>query len=198
MRIAHVPPRRLPVHRLTRAPLRFSFPFLGSWGRNLETAGEDPFAAGQYAINWVKGFQNAKEAPAPLQASSCCKHFVANELDGWNGTDRDHIDSYVPQQDLVDSYLPSFQACVEEGKVTGIMCSCEFRGSSAAALAGSSHTDQSALEPPADNAVNGVPSCANDWLLTTLLRDSWGFDGYVTTDCDAADDVYNAHHASAP
>jgi beta-D-xylosidase 4 len=72
------------------------------------------------------GFQNAKEAPAPLQASSCCKHFVANELDGWNGTDRDHIDSYVPQQDLVDSYLPSFQACVEEGKVTGIMCSCEF------------------------------------------------------------------------
>lgn len=47
--------------------------------------------------------------------------FVANELDGWNGTNRNHIDSYVPQQDLVDSYLPSFQTCVEEGKVSGIM-----------------------------------------------------------------------------
>ena len=36
-------------------------------------------------------------------------------------TDRNHIDSYVPQQDLVDSYLPSFQTCVEEGKVSGVM-----------------------------------------------------------------------------
>ena len=54
--------------------------------------------------------------PTPLQ------HFVANELEHWNGTDRYHIDVFVPQQDLVDSYLPSFQACVEEGKATGIMC----------------------------------------------------------------------------
>jgi hypothetical protein len=46
-----------------------------------------------------------------------------NELDGWNGTDRNHIDVFVPQQDLVDSYLPSFQTCVEEGKASGIMCS---------------------------------------------------------------------------
>lgn len=35
------------------------------------------------------------------------------------------------------------------------------------------------------NGVNGVPSCGNAWLLTTLLRESWGFDGYVTADCDA-------------
>ena len=56
---------------------------------------------------------------------------MANELDGWNGTDRNHIDVFVPQQDLADSYLPSFQTCVEQGKVSGIMCSCEFRGLSA-------------------------------------------------------------------
>ena len=43
------------------------------------------------------------------------------ELDGWNGTDRNHIDVFVPQQDLVDSYLPSFQTCVEEGKASGVM-----------------------------------------------------------------------------
>ena len=48
--------------------------------------------SGQYASNWVKGFQTAKEALYPLQAAACCKHFVANELDGWNGTDRNHID----------------------------------------------------------------------------------------------------------
>ena len=99
------------------------------------------------------------------------RHFVANELEAWNGTDRHHIDSFVPQQDLVDSYLPSFQACVEEGKVTSVMCSY--------------------------NSVNGVPSCANDWLLGTLLRDSWGFDGAVVSDCDADDDVYSSHHYTA-
>ena len=75
----------------------------------------------------MTGFQTAKETLYPLQAAACCKHFVANELDGWNGTDRNHIDSYVPQQDLVDSYLPSFQTCVEEGKVSGIMCRCVRR-----------------------------------------------------------------------
>ena len=36
-------------------------------------------------------------------------------------------------------------------------------------------------DTPTDNAVNGVPSCASDWLLGTLLRDSWQFDGYVTS-----------------
>ena len=71
----------------------------------------------------MTGFQTAREAPYPLQASACCKHFVANELDASNHTDRDHIDVFVPQQDLVDSYLPSFQTCVEEGKASGIMCS---------------------------------------------------------------------------
>jgi len=138
------------------------------WGRNIESAGEDPYASGQYAVNYVQGLEHAKETPYPLQASACCKHYIANELDGWNGTDRNHIDVYVPQQDLADSYMPSFQACVEDGQVSGIMCSY--------------------------NAVNGVPSCANDWLLQTVLRDTWQFDGYVTSDCDADSDVYYSHH----
>ena len=49
------------------------------------------------------------------------QHFVANELEHTNGTDRYHFDATVPQQDLVDSYLPSFQACVEEGQVSSVM-----------------------------------------------------------------------------
>ena len=103
-----------------------------------------------------------------MQASACCKHYIANELDRSNGTDRYHVDVFVPQQDLVDSYMPSFQTCVEEGQVSGIMCSY--------------------------NAVNGVPSCANDWLLGTVLRQEWEFDGYVTSDCDADSDVFFSHH----
>ena len=88
------------------------------WGRNLECAGEDPFASGEYAVNFVKGFQTAKEAPYPLQASATCKHFVANEYEGH----RYGMDVILSAQDLADSYLPPFQACVEEGKVSGIMC----------------------------------------------------------------------------
>ena len=74
-------------------------------------------------------------------------------------------------QDLVDSYMRPFQTCVEKGRVTSLMCSY--------------------------NAVNGVPSCANDWLLQTVARDNWGFDGYITSDCDADSDVFNSHHYTA-
>jgi len=44
------------------------------------------------------------------------------------------------------------------------------------------------------NAINGVPSCANDWLLNQVARKDWGFDGYITSDCDADSDVFNQHH----
>ena len=71
-------------------------------------------------------------------------------------------------QDLVDSYMKPFQACVEKGQVSSLMCSY--------------------------NAVNGVPSCANDWLLNTVARQNWDFDGYITSDCDADSDVFNSHH----
>ena len=40
------------------------------------------------------------------------------------------------------------------------------------------------------NAVNGVPMCANALYLNDTLRNSWKFDGYVTSDCDAVGDVY--------
>ena len=61
-----------------------------------------------------------------------------------------------------------FQACVEGASGSGLMCSY--------------------------NSVNGVPSCANDWLLTTVARENWGFDGYITSDCDADANVDTTHH----
>ena len=39
-----------------------------------------------------------------------------------------------------------------------------------------------------------MPSCANDWLLQTVARDNWNFDGYITSDCDADADVFRSHH----
>ncbi|CAE7266592.1 BXL3 [Symbiodinium sp. CCMP2456] len=153
-----------PVINLAREP---------RWGRNIETPGEDPYLTGEYAENFVRGFQEAPEDPYHVQASACCKHYVANEMESTTEPDgehqdREHVDSEVSMQDLVDSYMRPFQTCVEKGRVTSLMCSY--------------------------NAVNGVPSCANDWLLQTIARDNWGFDGYITSDCDADDDVFSKHH----
>jgi beta-glucosidase-like glycosyl hydrolase len=155
-----------PVVNLAREP---------RWGRNIEVPGEDPYLSSEYAINYVKGMEQAPEDPYHVQASACCKHFVANEMehstvDGVTWT-RHNFDEKISMQDLVDSYMLPFQACVEKGHVTGLMCSY--------------------------NAVNGVPSCANDWLLNKVAREAWQFDGYITSDCDADDDVFSQHHFTA-
>ena len=85
-----------------------------------ETPGEDPYLSGQYAINFVKGFQEHPEAPGEVMASACCKHYVANSMDGstvdGHTATRVDFDAVISEQDLVDSYLAPFQACVEEGE----------------------------------------------------------------------------------
>ena len=107
-----------PVINLVRDP---------RWGRNIETPGEDPYLSGEYAINFVKGFQEHPEAPGEVMASACCKHYVANSMDGstvdGHTATRVDFDAVITEQDLVDSYLAPFQACVEQGDVTSLMCS---------------------------------------------------------------------------
>jgi beta-glucosidase len=81
--------------------------------------------------------------------------------------------------DLWDTYLPAFRATIVEGKADSIMC--------------------------AYNAIDGKPACASDLLLGQVLRDDWGFKGFVTSDCGAIDNFYekdghkyskDAEHAS--
>lgn len=92
------------------------------------------------------------------------KHYAAN-----NEEYRRHSgSSEVPEELLQEYYLPQFKACVVEGKAYSIM--------------------------GAYNAVNGVPSCANPYLLEVLLRDEWGFKGFVVSDCGAIDDIFTQHH----
>lgn len=58
-----------PVINLAREP---------RWGRNLESAGEDPYLSSEYAVSFVRGFERLREEPRYLAASACCKHYVAN------------------------------------------------------------------------------------------------------------------------
>eukprot|EP00760_Papus_ankaliazontas_P008691 PhM_4_TR13913/c0_g1_i1/m.39854/K15920/XYL4; beta-D-xylosidase 4 len=140
------------------------------WGRGQETPGEDPLLSSTYAKNFVSAFQRSGEDPDRLVASACCKHFDAYSMELWGGTDRHHFNAVVTDQDMTDTYLPAFEACAHKdgGAASSFMCSY--------------------------NAVNGVPSCANKYLLTDLARTAWGFDGYISGDCGATDDVQYSHH----
>ena len=108
------------------------------WGRNQEVPGEDPTLTSAYAAAFVTGLQGGAAARrgGPLTIAACCKHFLANSLEGWYNYTRHNFDARVPVRDLVDYYLPAFKSCVMEGKAKGVMCSCVWqRGAPARVLA---------------------------------------------------------------
>ena len=113
------------------------------WGRGQETPGEDPFLTSQYVYALIHGLQRGDD-DRYLKIAADCKHYAAYDLENWNGTDRFHFDAQVSDQDLVETYLPAFEMCIFDAKVASIMCSY--------------------------NAVNGIPSCANQFLLETIAR----------------------------
>jgi beta-glucosidase len=80
---------------------------------------------------------------------------------------RHSFDARVSEYDLVNTYLPAFRATVVEGKAGSIMC--------------------------VYNSVAGVPGCASTDLLQTRLREQWGFQGYVVSDCGAVNDILTPH-----
>ena len=120
------------------------------WGRNLETPSEDPFVCGRFGEEVTRGLQEGADERY-LQAVVTLKHFDANSLEGaWgpHGTLTRHtVDVNISLYDLFSSYLPAFERSVARGGAKGVMCSY--------------------------NAINGVPSCVNGWLLTTVLRGQW-------------------------
>lgn len=141
------------------------------WGRNMETPSEDPLINGIYGTLYSIGLQNGSD-PRYVQAIATLKHFDANSLEGtwgpYNNITRHNFNAIISTYDLASTYTTPFRTAVEVGEALGVMCSY--------------------------NAINGVPSCANDLLLTQLLRDKWRFGGYVTSDSDAISDIYDEHH----
>lgn len=100
-----------------------------------------------------------------LKASACAKHYAVH-----SGPEslRHSFNAEVNSYDLGDTYLPAFRDLIIDGDVSGVMC--------------------------AYNAYAGRPCCGNDVLMMDILRNKWGFQGYVTSDCGAIDDFYKFHH----
>ena len=113
------------------------------WGRGQETPGEDPFLTSEYVYALINGLQRGDDERY-LKIAADCKHYAAYDLENWNGTDRIHFNAIVSDQDLVETYLPPFETCIRDAKVASIMCSY--------------------------NAINGIPACANQFLLQTIAR----------------------------
>lgn len=113
--------------------------------------------------------QGGVEANQSLKVIATCKHFAGYDLETWHGNDRIAYDAVISAQDLAEYYTPPFQSCVRDAHAGAVMCSY--------------------------NAVNGVPSCANPYLLQDVLREHYGFgDGWVTGDCFAVQDIYASQH----
>lgn len=76
------------------------------WGRGQETPGEDPLVTGKYAVSYVRGvqgdaFHGGGKPRESLQASACCKHFTAYDLDNWKGVNRFVFDARVSDRTKV-------------------------------------------------------------------------------------------------
>ncbi|PKA56762.1 Beta-D-xylosidase 4 [Apostasia shenzhenica] len=142
------------------------------WGRGQETPGEDPLLSSKYGAAYVRGLQDADD-PNKLKVGACCKHYTAYDLDNWKGVRRFTFNAIVTQQDLDDTFNPPFKSCVIDGNVASVMCSY--------------------------NQINGKPSCADPDLLAGTIRGEWKLNGYIVSDCDSVDTLYNSqHYAKTP
>lgn len=132
------------------------------WGRGQETFGEDPFLTSRLAVAYIEGMQG--DNPKYMKTIACAKHFAVH-----SGPEplRKSFNALPPQEDLYDTYLPAFEACVREGHVGSVMGSY--------------------------NALYGVPNCANPFLLTDILRQKWGFQGFVVSDGGAVQNIWMYH-----
>ena len=132
------------------------------WGRGQETYGEDPFLTSRLAVSYIRGLQG--DNADYLKTAACAKHFAVHS---GPEADRHGFDARVGEKDLQETYLPAFQACVEEAGVEIVM--------------------------GAYNRLNGQPCCGDSHLLQDILRDQWHFQGHVTSDFYAIKDFHDGH-----
>lgn len=103
-----------------------------------------------------------------LKTAACAKHYAVHS--GPEGI-RHEFDAISTEKDLWETYLPAFEALVKEAKVESVM--------------------------GAYNRTNGEPCCGSKLLLHDILREKWGFDGHVVSDCWAIRDFHTNHKVTA-
>ncbi|HEY4184457.1 MAG TPA: glycoside hydrolase family 3 N-terminal domain-containing protein [Polyangia bacterium] len=141
------------------------------WGRIEETYGEDPYLVTRLGVAAIHGFQGRGAASAPIDqqhVAATAKHFTGHGTpEGGRNTAPGNFSMHV----LREVFLPPFEAAVREANVATVMASY--------------------------NEVDGIPSHANHWLLTDLLRGEWKFPGVVVSDYFGIAELERKHHVVA-
>ena len=138
-----------------------------------EGNGEDPLLGHEFGRLYVEGYQN-DEGTGVLKALATPKHFdVFSGPGNAPCPDSTHpnneCDVEIGLRDWMTTFQPAFRGAIIGGKARSVMCSY--------------------------NSINGQPNCGNRHLLTDILRDEWGFDGHVVSDCGGVDHIWAMHHA---
>ncbi len=132
------------------------------WGRGHETFGEDPYLTSRLGVRFIEGMQGKDEVY--MKVAACAKHFAVHS---GPEDERHSFNAVVNEQDLRETYLPAFKACVKEAGVEVVM--------------------------GAYNRTNDEPCCGSKRLLEDILRGEWEFEGHVTSDCWAIKDFHEFH-----
>ena len=138
------------------------------WGRGQETYGEDPYLTSRMGVSVVKGLQGPEDAKY-RKLLACAKHYAVHSGPEWS---RHELNlNNVSPRDLYETYLPAFKSLVQDADVRQVMCAYQ--------------------------RLDDEPCCGNRRLLQRILRDEWGFEHIVVSDCGAITDFYTSHKVSS-
>ena len=138
------------------------------WGRIEETFGEDPFLASAIGSAAVQGFQGDALPLAGGRVFATLKHLTGH---GQPESGTNTAPAAIPERMLREMFLPPFELAINEAHAMALM--------------------------PSYNEIDGVPSHANKFLLTDVLRHEWNFQGLVVSDYFAITELMSRHHVAA-
>ena len=138
------------------------------WGRGQETYGEDPYLTSVMGVQVVKGLQGPEDAKY-RKLWACAKHYAVHS--GPEYTRHTANLTNVSARDFWETYMPAFKSLVQDAKVREVMCAYQ--------------------------RLDDDPCCGSQRLLQTILRDEWGFQYLVVSDCGAVSDFYENHKSSS-
>lgn len=131
------------------------------WGRIVEGGGEDPFLGSEIAKAMVYGYQGRDDDYGTDEVLACVKHYA---LYGGALAGRDYNSVFLSRQEAMNGYMLPYKAAAEAGAASYMSSFNEFEG---------------------------IPASMNRWLMQDILRDAWGFDGFIVSDATAIAEEVN-------
>ncbi len=161
-------------HEFVRKGKRLIYQGLTFWSPNINIFRDPRWGRGQETYGedpWLTGCLAVQfikglqgDDPKYFKTIATVKHFAVHS---GPEPERHFFDARPDERDFRETYLPQFEMGIREGGAYSVMC--------------------------AYNRLYGYPCCGSSRLLTTILRNEWGFQGYVVSDCGAIDDIYERH-----